>query len=130
MKRRTAAWLAWSLCTLTIALVTFVVVFAFFYRDDLRGLAILLAVGSNALVGPALASHRPSNPVGWFFVFGAASYAVSEATFRYAVYGLVIDPGSLPLARAMAWPETWMWLVSIVLILLFLPLYFLNGRLL
>ena len=130
MKRRTAAWLAWSLCALTIALVTFVVVFAFFYRDDLRGLAILLAVVSNALVGAVLASHRPRNPVGWFFVFSAASFALSEATFRYAVYGLVIDPGSLPLARAMAWPATWLWAPGVLLVLVFLPLYFPDGRLL
>ncbi len=60
MKRRTAAWLAWSLCVLTIALVTFVVVFSVFYRDNLRDLAFLLAVVSNALVGAVLASHRPT----------------------------------------------------------------------
>jgi signal transduction histidine kinase len=130
MSARAAAWLAWSLCALTIALVTFVVVFAVFYGDNLRGLAILLAVVSNALVGAVLASHRPRNPVGWFFVFSAASYAVSEATFRYAVYGLVIDPGSLPLARAMAWPATWLWAPGILLVLVFLPLYFPDGRLL
>ena len=127
---RVAAWLAWSLCALTIALVTFVVVFSVFYRDNLRGLAFLLAVVSNALVGAVLASHRPRNPVGWFFVFSAASFAVSEATFRYAVYGLVIDPGSLPLARAMAWPATWLWVPGVLLVLVFLPLYFPNGRLL
>ena len=130
MKRHTAAWLAWSLCALTIALVTFVVVFSVFYRDNLRDLAFLLAVVSNALVGAVLASHRPRNPVGWFFVFSAASFAVSEATFRYAVYGLVIDPGSLPLARAMAWPATWLWVPGVLLVLVFLPLYFPNGRLL
>ena len=93
-------------------------------------MAILLAVVSNALVGAVLASHRPRNPVGWFFVFSAASFAVSEATFRYAVYGLVIDPGSLPLARAMAWPATWLWAPGILLVLVFLPLYFPDGRLL
>jgi hypothetical protein len=130
MKRRTAAWLAWSMCALTIALVTFVVVFSVFYRDNLRDLVFLLAVVSNALVGAVLASNRPRNPVGWFFVFSAASFAVSEATFRYAVYGLVIDPGSLPLTRAMAWPATWLWVPGVVLVLVFLPLYFPNGRLL
>jgi hypothetical protein len=130
MKRRTAAWLAWSLCALTIALVTFVVVFSVFYQDNIRDLAFLLAVVSNALVGAVLASHRPRNPVGWFFVFSAASFAVSEATFRYAVYGLVIDPGSLPLAQAMAWPATWLWVPGVLLVLVFLPLYFPNGRLL
>ena len=130
MKRHTAAWLAWSLCALTIALVTFVVVFSVFYRDNLRGLAFLLAVVSNALVGAVLASNRPRNPVGWFFVFSAVSFALSEAMFRYAVYGLVIDPGSLPLARAMAWPATWLWVPGVLLVLVFLPLYFPDGRLL
>jgi len=130
MKRRTGAWLAWSLCVLTIALVASVVVFSVFYRDNLRDLVFLLAVVSNALVGAVLTSHRPRNPVGWFFVFSAASFAISEATFKYAVYGLVIDPGSLPLARAMAWPATWLWVPGVLLVLVFLPLYFPNGRLL
>jgi hypothetical protein len=123
MSTRTATRLAW-------VLVTFVVIFSVFYRDNLRDLAFLLAVVSNALVGAVLTSHRPRNPVGWFFVFSAASFAVSEATFRYAVYGLVIDPGSLPLARAMAWPATWLWVPGVVLVLVFLPLYFPDGRLL
>src|SRR5918998_2829121 len=130
MSSHAAARLAWSLCTLTIVLVAFVVVFAVFYRDNLRDLTFLLAVVSNALVGAVLASHRPRNPVGWFFVFSSVSFAVSEAMFRYAVYGLVIDPGSLPLARAMAWPATWLWVPGVLLVLVFLPLYFPNGRLL
>ena len=130
MRATHAARLAWSLCALTIVLVTCVVVFAVFYRDNLRHLAFSLAVVSNALVGAVLASHRPRNPIGWFFVFSAASFAVSEATFRYAVYGLVIDPGSLPLARAMAWPQTWLWVPGVLLLLVFLPLYFPDGRLL
>ena len=130
MSTHAAARLAWSLCTLTIVLVAFVVVFAVFYRDNLRDLAFLLAVVSNALVGAVLASHRPRNPVGWFFVFSAASFALSEAMFRYAVYGLVIDPGSLPLARVMAWPQTWLWVPGVALVLVFVPLYFPNGRLL
>jgi hypothetical protein len=130
MSTRTATRLAWALCVLTVVLVTFVVIFSVFYRDNLRDLAFLLAVVSNALVGAVLTSHRPRNPVGWFFVFSAASFAVSEATFRYAVYGLVIDPGSLPLARAMAWPATWLWVPGVVLVLVFLPLYFPDGRLL
>src|SRR5919107_1213822 len=125
-----AARLAWFLCTLTVALVAFVVVFSVFYEDNLRDLAFLLGVVSNALVGAVLASNRPRNPVGWFFVFSAVSFALSEAMFRYAVYGLVIDPGSLPLARAMAWPSTWLWVPGVALVLVFVPLYFPNGRLL
>jgi hypothetical protein len=128
---RVAAWLAWSLCGLTLILVACVVAFEALYRVSLAGLVFLLVfVVPSALVGAVVASRQPRNPVGWFFVVSAICWAVNEATGRYAVYGLVIEPGSLPLARLMAWPSTWMWVPGITLIILFLPLYFPDGRLL
>jgi hypothetical protein len=123
--------LAWSLCGLTLILVACVVAFEALYRVSLAGLVFLLVfVVPSALVGAVVASRQPRNPVGWFFVVSAICWAVNEATGRYAVYGLVIEPGSLPLARLMAWPSTWMWVPGIALIILFLPLYFPDGRLL
>ena len=104
MRARTAAWLAWASCALTLSLVACVAVFTILQGVHRQGLTFLIGVVSCALVGGVVASRRPHNPVGWFFVFGAACFAVGEATFRYAVYGIVIDPGSLPMARAMAWP--------------------------
>src|SRR5215216_4755218 len=130
MSTRVAAWLAWSLCGLTLILVAGVVAFEALYRVSLSGLSLLVFVVSSALVGAVVASPQPRNPVGWFFVVSATCWAVNEATGRYAVYGLVIEPGSLPLARLMAWPSTWMWVPAIMLIILFLPLYFPDGRLL
>jgi hypothetical protein len=128
---RVAAWLAWSLCGLTLSLVACVVAFEALYRVSLAGLIFLLVfVVPSALVGAVVASRQPRNPVGWFLVVSATCWAVNEATGRYAVYGLVIEPGSLPLARLMAWPATWMWVPGIALIILFLPLYFPDGRLL
>jgi hypothetical protein len=127
---RVAAWLAWSLCALTLILVACVVAFEALYRVSLSGLSSLVFVVPSALVGAVVASRQPRNPVGWFFVVSATCWAVNEATGRYAVYGLVIEPGSLPLAHLMAWPSTWMWEPAIMLIGLFLPLYFPDGRLL
>jgi hypothetical protein len=128
---RVAAWLAWSLCGLTLSLVACVVAFEALYRVSLAGLIFLLVfVVPSALVGAVVASRQPRNPVGWFLVVSAICWAGNEATGRYALYGLVIEPGSLPLARLMAWPSTWMWLPGIALIILFLPLYFPDGRLL
>jgi hypothetical protein len=127
---RVAAWLAWSLCGLTLILLACVVAFEALYRVSLSGLSLLVFLVPSALVGALVASRRPRNPVGWFFVVSATCWAVNEATGRYAVYGLVIDPGSLPLAHLMAWPSTWMWEPAFVLIGLFLPLYFPDGRLL
>ena len=127
---RGAAWLAWSLCGLTLILVGCVVAFEALYRGSLWSLSLLVVVVSSALVGAVVASRQPRNPVGWFLVVSATCWAVNEATGRYAVYGLVIEPGSLPLARLMAWPSTWMWEPALVLIGLFLPLYFPDGHLL
>jgi hypothetical protein len=130
MSARVAAWLAWSLCGLTLILVASVVAFEALFRVSLSGLSLLVFVVPSALVGALVASRQPRNPVGWFFVVSATCWAVNEATGRYAVYGLVIEPGSVPLARLMAWPSTWMWVPGIALIILFLPLYFPDGRLL
>jgi hypothetical protein len=130
MASRIAAWLAWSLCTLTIVLVACVVVFMVLHGVHRQGVAFLAAVVASALVGAVVASRRPQNPIGWFLAVSAACFAVGEATFRYALYGLIIEPGSLPAARAMAWPQTWLWAPGVALVVIFLPLYFPNGRLL
>ena len=130
MSARSTAWSAWALCALTVALVACVVAFTFLTRTGPRDFTFLLGVLTSAIVGALVASRRPRNPIGWFFLVSAAFFAVSEAAFRYAVYGLVVNPGSLPLSRAMAWPQTWMWVPGIALILLFMPLYFPTGRLL
>ena len=130
MSTRATSWLAWSVCTLTIVLVACVVVFMVLYGVHRQGVAFLAAVVASALVGALIASRRPENPIGWFFAVSAACFAVGEATFRYALYGLVINPGSLPAAKAMAWPQTWLWAPGVALVVIFLPLYFPNGRLL
>ena len=130
MSNRAAAWFAWTLCTLTVAFVALVVGFTILTRTGPRDFTFLLSVISSAIVGAMITSRRAKNPIGWFFVVSAGCFAVSEATFRYAIYGLVINPGSLPLARAMVWPQTWMWVPGSALILFFVPLYFPNGHLL
>jgi len=89
----------------------------------------LLALASSALVGGVVASRRPANPVGWFLLIFAVCIAVVVFTEAYAKYGLLTEPGSLPLASVMAWPPQWLWAPGVVMILLFLPLYFPDGRL-
>ncbi len=130
MSIRVVAWSAWTLCGLTLVLVCCVVVFALLYRKGLQELIFLVGVVASALVGAVVASRRPRNPIGWFFVLSSSCLAIADATLRYAAYGLVFAPGSLPLANAMAWPSSWMWVPGVMLILVFVPLYFPNGRLL
>lgn len=126
---RIASRVAWLLGGVTLALIACTIAFGILNWDGFGESLRLFALFSSALVGSIVASRRPSNPVGWFLLIGAACFALTVYTEAYATYGLLTDPGSLPLAGAMAWPPQWVWVPGAVLILVFLPLYFPNGRL-
>jgi hypothetical protein len=127
---RAAAGLAWLLVTTTVAAVGCAVVLAFSNQADFRNLTYLVGVLSSVIVGALIVFRRPRNPVGWLLLGGVTTLAIQEFTLQYVIYGLVTEPGSLPLARAMVWLLSWIYVPAIALILVFLPLYFPNGRLL
>jgi hypothetical protein len=127
---RAAAWLAWSLCEVSLVLIAGTMVFLVLNGGTVQDWVFLGGMVSTAIVGGLVASRRPGKPVGWFFVVSAVSLALQVLTSEYAQYGLITNPGSIPAARIMAWPQTWLWVPGIVLVLIFLPLYFPNGRLL
>jgi signal transduction histidine kinase len=126
---RTAHRVAWLLCWLTLALIACALVLAILNSTGIGDLVFLVTVMSCAVAGVMVASRRPANPVGWFFLVSALSLATTMLTNEYVTYGLVSEPGSLPGSRAMVWPLTWLWVPGAVLILVFVPLYFPDGRL-
>ena len=120
---RATGWLAWSVCGLTVVLIACAVALGILNRSDVAAAAIFpLALTVSAMVGALVASRRPENPVGWFFLGSAGCFALAEVAAEYATYGL---PG----APAMAWLLSWLWLPGVSLLLFFLPLYFPDGRL-
>jgi hypothetical protein len=122
MSRRNAARLAWALCALAVALIACAVALALINRADAGSVILPLGLTVSAVVGGLVASRRPANPVGWFFLGSAGCFALSEVAEEYATAGL---PGSL----AMAWLLSWVWLPGVTLLLVFLPLYFPDGEL-
>ncbi len=126
---RAAHRIALLLCGIALAFLTGGAAFAILTGGDLWGVIRLLALVSSALVGGVVASRRPANPVGWFLLIFTVCIAVVVFSEEYAKYGLLTDPGSLPLARAMAWLPQWLWAPGVVAIFVFLPLYFPDGRL-
>src|SRR5918995_4021066 len=115
--------LAWSICGLTVVLVVCAVTLAALNRSDVAAAVVFpLALTVSATVGGLVASRRPENPVGWFFLGSAGCFALAELASEYATYGL---PG----AQVMAWLLSWLWLPGVILLLVFLPLYFPDGRL-
>ena len=70
MSRRTASWLAWSLCILSLALTALSLLLLILnlsfpnvptYRYWAEG---TLLAGAYSIVGALVASRRPSNPIG------------------------------------------------------------------
>jgi len=131
MSGRTASRVAWASCAMIVFLGACVMVLQ--VLNDRAAVQDVIAAGgaiTSAVVGAVVASRRPRNPVGWFFLGSSMSLTLAEFTSEYALYGLRTEPGSLPFAQVMAWPQTWLWVPGVSLSLIFLPLYFPNGRLL
>jgi hypothetical protein len=131
MKALTASRLAWSLCASIVAIGACVIVLqALNERATVQGTVAAGGTITAVAVGALVAARRPRNPVGWFLLGSSMSLTLAEFASEYAVYGLRTEPGSLPFARAVAWPQTWLWVPGVSLSVIFLPLYFPNGRLL
>ena len=129
MSARTASWAGWSACGLTLAIIACAILFSTVNGALNSGSIFLVSVVACALVGGLVSFRRPRNPIGWLLLGSALSFALQEFAIQYAVYGLRTEPGSLPLARAVAWPPTWLWVPGVFLTFAFLPLYFPDGRL-
>jgi hypothetical protein len=134
---RLAAWLAWSLCLLCVALAGACLIFSLLnghtlYEMVLTGIPttviLLTQMVSFSVVGALIASHRPENPIGWLFLAAALFYGIEIAGEEYAIYALFTNPGSLPLGAELAWLTEWIWAPGFGIILVFLPVLFPDGH--
>jgi hypothetical protein len=134
MSRRTTAWLAWSLCAVTLASTTLAIlllvrnlsspdphVFGFW----VQGIVIPITCST---VGVIIASRRPHHPIGWLFCVVGLLAGVNHLCAEYAIYALLSQPDSLPGGRVAAWVASWCGLPANAL-LVFVGLLFPDGRL-
>src|SRR5919107_2677191 len=133
MRTRTAAWLAWAACALSLAFtaLSFLLIalilslntpIYFFWL----GLTVL-AIGYS-VIGAIIASRLPKHPIGWICCAIGLIAAVDHFAGEYAVYALLARPHPLPGGEAMLWLQGWFWMLFICLIV-FLLLLFPTGRL-
>jgi hypothetical protein len=123
-----AVWLAAGAAGLSLTIATWSINVRPF-TDPAAGNARDIALSAVfAAVGLLLAAKRPWNVVGWLLLGVALSLALNVLFVRYAVYGLLAHPGSLPGATVTAalGSSAWVFLIS-ALALLFLT--FPHGRL-
>jgi hypothetical protein len=126
---RTAARLAWSLAAVCVLLVGVGDVFSWRNGESLAGSFGDVAVVAFGVLGALLASRRPANAIGWLFLGGGVLLGLGVSADPLATYGLVNHPGSVPGADFAAWLSKWIWMPGTVLLLVFSPLLFPDGRL-
>jgi hypothetical protein len=129
MSTRRAPMIAWSACLLALALIACAVALAFLNGANAEAMSFPLAMTTSAAVGGLVASRRPANPVGWLFLGSASCVALETAAAEYATYGLLTSPGALPFAGVMAWGSVWTEPLGAALLLVVLPFFFPDGRL-
>jgi hypothetical protein len=133
MSYRTAAWLAWTVWVLSIALTALALLLLalnlshpnthiYDYWFDNTTIVI------TATVGAIVASRRPENPVGWLLCLSGVVVSISHFGSQYAIYTLLAQPDSLPAGEAFAWIDTWI-LPIIIGLDVFSYLLFPTGRL-
>jgi hypothetical protein len=141
MSARAAAWLAWSLATLSLVMfVANVVLYIILPRSaqppitwGTGGLSIvfvfMLPFLAFPLVGALIASRRPTNPIGWICLAVGLLWMLNIMSGGYGIYGLLASPGSVPFPVAVGSQGEWMGPATVGLLGTFLILLFPDGRL-
>jgi hypothetical protein len=132
VSKRTASWLAWSMCALSLALTALgllfhvlnlshpgVPIFGHWVESTLTGL-------SAPIVGAVIASYRNENPIGWLLCASGLLFGVAPLASEYAIYTLLAVPGSLPGGEVAAGINS-LWVLAFNLFVLAL-LLFPEGR--
>src|SRR5215204_1266047 len=133
MSKRTASWLAWSMCALSLALIalSFLLIVLilnlntpiYFYWLEPTAIAV-----GYSVIGAILVPRLPHHPIGWICCAIGFLAAVEHFSGEYAIYALVAQPNPLAGGNAALWIEYWFWIPMIGLIV-FLLLLFPTGRL-
>src|SRR5918997_5121509 len=75
-----------------------------------------------------IASRLPRNPIGWICLADGLLLLLLGLFDYYSVYGLA-RPGSVPFPAAIAGLSQWLWMPTVGLLAIYLPLLFPDGRL-
>ena len=141
ISRRAAAWLAWSLVALSVALLLGGIALARTTRATVPELTYgsqaeldsavlsLVTVLTFSVVGAIVASRHPRNAIGWIFCTMGLVVGIQALAGGYAEYWLASGSGARNLGETAAWFATWLWILLVCVPTSFLLLLFPDGRL-
>ena len=136
---RAAAWLAWALAGLSVAMFVASVALHLPARSapvpsswgtsqNLSGLLLIVPFLAFPLVGALIASRRHRNPIGWICLAVGLLWMLIAMIDSYSYYGLA-RPGSVPFPMGIYALSEWLWVPAVGLVGTYLLLLFPDGRL-
>ena len=97
-------------------------------HNSVENVLLLVGFSAFAVVGALLVAKRSSNAIGWIMAVVALMVSIFLAGDSYAAYTMVIRGQPDALAVFGAWIGGWYWYALLVLVLVYLPLLFPDGR--
>jgi hypothetical protein len=137
---RAAAWLAWSLVALSVALLVGGLVLSRAASSTVADLqfggetksasvvADLVTLLIFSVVGAVIVSRQPRNTIGWLFCGVGVAVSLNSFAGDYAEFWLTSGFGMNSLGETAAWFSSWLWIL-LVSSPIFLLLLFPDGRL-
>ena len=81
-----------------------------------------------ATAGLLIARQQPRNSIGWLLLLAGVSGGFGGFAQEYTTRAIIIDPGSLPGAVAVAWFASWTWTLGMGPMVTLVPQLFPTGR--
>ena len=141
MSRRTAAWLAWSLVALSVALIVGGFSLSQAVSTAVSGSAVggetddssvvtdLFTLLAFSVVGAIIASRQPRNAIGWIFCGVGVTVGLNSFAGDYADFWLASGFGNRSLGESAAWLSSWAWSLLLYVPTSSVLLLFPDGRL-
>jgi len=132
-RRVLAAWLAWTLLALTVALALAGPVVIVRQAGSVGTLGASVVNGLAAimfcLVGALIVSRQPRNTIGWLLLVVGVSFSFSTTVLDNWTQALPATAALTPPTFLLLWVSSWSWWLLVGPLLL-IPLLFPTGRLL
>jgi hypothetical protein len=141
MRKRTVAWLAWSLVGLAAALLAGGVSLALVagplgieltYESEADPSSVIISLVTLitfSVVGAIITSRQPRNAIGWIFCSVGLVVGLNSLAGGYAEYRLAGGSALGNLAETAAWVSTWTWILLVYVPTSIGLLLFPDGRL-
>jgi hypothetical protein len=139
MSHRSASWLAWSLAALSMVMFLASIALDVLARSvpvpsslgagrTIVDLLTSVPILAFPVVGALIVSRRPYNPIGWICLAEGFLWMFLGVIDYYGVYGLA-KPGTVPFPVGIYALAQWLWVPTVGLLAIYLPLLFPDGKL-